>query len=110
MKTSDIPGLLKRTYDAWSADKCSTLGAALAYYSIFSLAPLLVIAIGVASMIFKEDAARGQIVHEVENTIGLPAAQVLQDMVTHTGAAGGGWLPTTIGLVTMLVGASGAFV
>lgn len=66
MNTPRILSLLRDTYRDWSADRGPTLGAALAYYSIFSLAPLVVIAIGVASLIFKEEAARGQIIHEVE--------------------------------------------
>jgi membrane protein len=110
MKTTKVFSYLKQTYGEWSADRGPTLGAALAYYSIFSLAPLVVIAIGVASLVFKEQAARGQVVHEIENTIGHPAAEALQDMLAHTNATGGGGLAAALGLGTMLIGASGAFV
>jgi membrane protein len=110
MPAPHVLSVLKATYRGWSEDKVPTLGAALAYYSIFSLAPLAVIAIGVASMVFEEQAARGQIVKEMEKYVGHTAAQAIQDMVSHTSAAGGGWLPTAIGLGTMLIGASGVFV
>jgi membrane protein len=110
MTPSKMFQLAKQTYNEWSADGGSTLGAALAYYSIFSLTPLLVIAAGVASLVYKEEAARGQIVHEVEKNIGHPAAQALQDMVMHANETGGSWLATLIGIGTMLIGASGAFV
>jgi membrane protein len=110
MKASDVFSLARQTVSDWVADDCPTLGAALAYYGIFSLAPLVVIAVGVASLVFQESAARGEVVREIENTVGHPAAQALQDMLAHTGASGGGWLATVLGLITMLLGASGAFV
>jgi membrane protein len=110
MPAPPIISLLKAAVRGWSEDNVPTLGAALAYYSIFSLAPVAVIAIGVASVVFQEEVARGQLVAEMEHYLGHAAAQALQDMLSHSSAAGGGWLATVIGLVTVLVGASGVFV
>ena len=62
--------LLRDTYNGWSADKAPRLGAALAYYTVFSLAPILVIAIGVAGLVFGQEAARGEIVGQIEEASG----------------------------------------
>jgi membrane protein len=61
MKPKVIVGLLKETWTEWQEDKASRLAAALAYYTAFSIAPLLVIAIAIAAIVFGEEAAKGQI-------------------------------------------------
>lgn len=102
--------MLRQTYDEWSADKAPRLGAALAYYTAFSLAPLLVIAIAVASLVFGERAAQGEIVKQIEGTIGPKAAEAIQDMLKNTHASGGSVLATIVGFVLLFFGASGVFV
>ena len=59
--------LIKRAAIKWSADDCLTLGAALAYYTVFSLAPILVIAIAVAGALFGQEAAQGEIVGQIRS-------------------------------------------
>ena len=77
--------LVKETVGAWVDDRCARLGAALAFYSIFSIAPLLIIAIAIAGMVFGEEAARGEIVGQIGDTIGPPAAKAIEDMLAgHT--------------------------
>ncbi len=102
--------LLKEAYREWQADKVPRLGAALAYYSVFSLAPLVVIAIAVAGLVFGGQAARGGVVREIEATVGHPAAEAIEDMLRHTSATGDCWRATAIGLVVLLFGASGVFI
>lgn len=101
--------LLKDTFSVWSEDRCPRLGAALAFYSIFSIAPVLVIAIGIAGVAFGEQAARGEIGEQIKGTIGEPAATAIQDLLKHTNSTGGGTLATMIGLSILLLGASGVF-
>src|SRR5882724_286315 len=61
--------LLKSTYDEWNRDKAPRMGAALAYYTIFSLAPLLVIAIAIAGFVFGREAAQGEIAGQIQGLV-----------------------------------------
>jgi membrane protein len=86
------------------------MGAALAYYTAFSLAPLMVIAIAIVGLVFGEQAARGEIGGELSTTLGRPAAAAIEDLLRQNRDAGGNALASLIGLVVLLVGASGVFV
>jgi len=110
MKLTEIPGLLKQTASDWSEDKASRLAAALAYYTIFSLAPLLIIAIAVAGAVFGDEAARGQIEAQLGGMVGPSGAKAIQDMIQNASRPGsGGVLATIIGIVVLIFGASGVF-
>ncbi len=100
--------ILKRAFRKWSADKASRLGAALAYYTIFSVAPLLLVAVGIAGLVFGEEAAQGEIVGQIEDRVGSSVAGFLQDMMAGT-QGGAGVVATVIGVVLTLLGASGLF-
>jgi membrane protein len=100
--------ILKESGIAWFEDKAPRLGAALAYYSLFSLAPLLLIAIAVAGLIFGEQAARGEVFHQVQSAVGPTAAAALEGLLKS--AARGTTLATVVGGVLALFGASGVFV
>jgi membrane protein len=110
MKLAAAWEMLVETFQQWLADKVPQLGAALAYYAVFSMAPLVLIAIAIASRIFGEQAARGEIVHQIESIIGRPAAQALQDMLKHTHASGDSRLATLVGVGILFFAASGVFV
>jgi membrane protein len=102
--------LVKQAAVAWSDDNAPTLGASLAYYTAFSLAPLLLIAISMGSLIVGEGAARSGIIAEIRQTLGPATADAfvaVLDSAYHTGGHAG---VTLIGLATLLLGASGAFV
>jgi membrane protein len=101
--------LLKETFDEWSEDKVPRLGAALAYYSVFSIAPLLIIVIAVAGLIFGKDVAQKDIVAEIEGTVGRPVALAIQDMLVNNSDTGRGATATIIGIVLLLFGAAGVF-
>jgi membrane protein len=101
--------VLKEAARAWSADKAPQMGAALAYYTIFSLAPLLLIAIGVAGLVFGEEAARGEILQQIEGTVGRPTAEAVEAMLSNARADTGKGM-TLVGLITLLFGASGVFI
>lgn len=110
MKLKEIWDLLKTTFSKWSADKASRLAAALAYYTIFSLAPLLIIAIAVAGLIFGRQAARGEMVSQIEDVVGQETALFVETVVENAGQSqSSGLIATIVGLVTLVFGATGVF-
>ncbi|HEY2592168.1 MAG TPA: YihY/virulence factor BrkB family protein, partial [Steroidobacteraceae bacterium] len=103
-----IWALIRDSAYAWSEDRASRKGAALAYYMAFSLAPMLIIATAVAGLFFGEAAARGQIFDQAKNLLGADGARVVQAMIANAGAPGRGTWPAIIGIVTIVVGATSA--
>lgn len=101
--------LIRETVDEWVDDKALQLSAALAYYSVFSIAPLLVIAISVAGLVFGPDAVRGHLDDELKGYIGAKAAEGVQTMVQSVAKPSEGWIATATGFVTLMLGASGVF-
>lgn len=110
MKPKDIFKLLKETFVEWNEDKVPVWAAALAYYTIFSLAPLLLIAISIAGAAFGEDAVRGEIVGQIQGLVGKEGATAIQSMIQNAHRPGsGGTIATIVGIVTLLFAASGVF-
>ena len=85
------------------------LSAALSYYSVFSLAPLLILAMSLGGRIFGEQAARGQVSEQLRYYMGQPAANAVEGMIESAAMHGGGGLAAIVGFVTLLLGASGVF-
>lgn len=100
---------LKQTVNEWLADKAMRLGAALAYYSVFSIAPLVIIAIAISSFVFGEQAAQGEIVQQIQGMVGESGARAIEDMLASNKERGSGGLATAFGVVALLFGASGVF-
>jgi membrane protein len=100
--------MLKEAASEWSHDKASRLAAALSYYTLFSIAPLLIIAIALAGLVFGREAASNQIFLQVRGFVGDAGAQAIQGMVASAGRPGAGIIATAIGVATLLVGAAGA--
>lgn len=94
---------------AWSDDKAPRMGAALAYYSVFSITPLLVLAIGLGGLVFDQDVARKAILREIQTTVGEPAASTLETMIQKVQNDGHSIWATVVGAVTLLIGATGVF-
>jgi membrane protein len=109
MPWRDIPAMLKEAFKDWSEDNAPRLGAALSYYTIFSIAPLLLISIAVAGLVFGQAAAQGRIVAEIQGLIGREAAESVQAMLENARKPGQGIMATVFGAVTLLFGAGGAF-
>ena len=103
----DLWALLKESWNAWSTDKAPRLGAALAYYTLFSLAPLLVIVIAVAALVFGQEAAQGKIVAEIQGLVGEESARAIQTMIDKARAPATGIVATILSLITLLLGATG---
>lgn len=105
-----VATLAKETVTRWTEDKASALAAALAYYSLFSLAPLVLIAVAVAGLVFGQQAAEGQLYSQLAGLMGDATAKALQNMVANMHQQeGGGIIATIVGIATLLFGASGVF-
>jgi membrane protein len=109
MTVDELFDLCRSTFREWSADKAPQLGAALAYYSLFSIAPLLIIAVSIAGWVFGESAAQGQLSSQLHDTVGPGPARAIEDLIVHTRSNPSGPWATVIGTVTLLVGAAGLF-
>lgn len=102
--------ILKKAAWDWMEDQAPTLGAALAFYTVFSLAPLLVITIAIAGLVLGQDAAQGQIFDQLRILIGAASAEAVQDVVQNANTKPAtGVLTTIIGVLALLFGASGVF-
>jgi membrane protein len=105
-----IWALLKQAFADWQADNAARLGASLAYYTLFSLAPLLLAAIAVAGLVFGEAAAQGRLVGELRSMIGDSGARAVEGLLTNARDKPASLAASLVALVTLLVGASGVFV
>ena len=101
--------VFKQAAGEFSEDKAPRLGAALAYYTMFSIAPLLLVVIAIAGFVFGRDAAQGQIFAQLHGLIGAKGAEALQDMVKSAAKPKTGTLATIVAIVTLLFGAAGVF-
>jgi membrane protein len=110
MHLKDFLELLKATFTAWSEDRVSRLAAALAYYAIFSLAPLLIIVIGVAGLVFNQADVREQIIAQTQDLFGKSGAQLIDSMLSNAFGAGSGWIATGIGIAILVFAATGLVV
>jgi len=101
--------LLRAAYSEWSKDKAPRMGAALAYYTVFALAPLLIIAIAIAGLVFGVQAAQGEVSIQIEGLIGRDGANAIQTMIQSAHKPAHGGIASVVGVLALLLGASGAF-
>src|SRR3954452_21578432 len=97
--------LFKQTFSNFSEDKALRLSAALAYYSGFSIAPLLVITIGIAGWVLGYEAVTGQLDEQLRQYVGPKGAEALQGMIQSAAKPTHGMVATVIGFVTLMLGA-----
>ena len=104
-------GLLKQTFSEWLEDKAPQLGAALAYYTVFSLAPLILVLFAVVGMIFRNDPAGAwnKITEQMSYFLDKSAVEVVQNIAQKAAQPNKGLLATIIGIALALFGASGVF-
>jgi membrane protein len=109
-RLGDAFQLTKQAAIEWMDGNAPTLGAALAYYTVFSLAPLLIISIGLAGMVLGPEAAQGQIFEQLRYLVGDEGGKAMQEMVRNAGSEKDASLfATVVGGVTLLFGASTVF-
>jgi len=93
----------------WQKDKIPLLAAGLSYFMAFSIAPLLIIVIGVGGLILGRDTARQRVIVELEQVAGAEGAELVEEAVVNAADRRNGTVPTAIGVVTVLIGATGVF-
>ena len=111
MTPSILWSLLKQSFAEWQRDKVSRLAAALAYYTAFALAPVLVIVIAIASFLFEQSTVQGRIIDQLQGLLGEDGAKMVQEMlVSAQSQDSNSFLATVIGVALLIVGASGLFI
>ena len=101
--------LFKEAFTEWQKDKASILAAALAYYTVFSITPLLVIAISIAGSVFGQEAAQGEIVQQINQLVGQQGAEAIETAIANADRPQLGSIASIISLILLFVGASGVF-
>ena len=104
--TSKFWGLIRDSVHGWINDRAPRKGAALAFYTVFSLTPVLIISISVAGFFFGEEAARGEISRQVRDLVGPVAAEAVEGMIQNSAQPREGVLATIFGMITFLIGAT----
>jgi membrane protein len=108
--TAGALGLVfRRALAGWWDDNIPRMGASLAYYTLFALAPILVVAIAIGGVVFGADAVRGQIVGQIQGLIGSDGGRAVQAMLEGAAHHRGSGVATTAGIITFFLGATGAF-
>ncbi len=109
MRNHRVIAFLHEIYDQWQKDNALSHGAALAYYTLFSMAPLLMLIIAIAGFVLGRAAAQGELVGHIAGVIGPDAARTVEGMIASVSAPKSGLIASAISLLTMLFGASGVF-
>lgn len=109
MNYRDAFNLLKDTFAAWVEDKATRLAAALAYYMVFSLAPLLLVAIAIAGAVFGEQAATGKLFGQIQGIVGTEAARLIEDAISNASRPDLSSFASVLSVVVLVFGASGVF-
>jgi len=106
MRPRQVGSLLARAYADWSSDSAGRLGAALAYFTLFSIAPILIVLTGVVGLFIGEAAARGQVAPWLEHLLSPAGARAAELMLTRAATPSGGMVTTAGGLLTLFLGTS----
>jgi membrane protein len=109
MKAGDIVPLAKKAVKAWIDDRAPSMGAALSYYTVFSIAPLLLIVIAIVGVVLGNDAAQTAVVAQLQALLGEQIGDVVTGMLEHVDRPGQGVIAAAVGVVALVVGATTVF-
>jgi membrane protein len=109
MKIKSLFGLAKTAFTSWKDDYAPSMGAALAYYTVFSIAPLLVIVIAIAALVFGQDVAHEAIMEQARGMIGENGAEAIEGMLASAQKPKEGMLASGLGIVALLIGSTTVF-
>ena len=109
MTVRPVVDFVREMFAKWQRDRALAHGAALAYYTLFSMAPLLVLVIAVAGLALGGAAAEGEIVRQIDGLMGADGARMIQEMIARASRPSSGILATLASLLAMMLGASGVF-
>ena len=107
-RSCDLKVLIADTVNEWYKHKAPRLGASLAFYTLLSLAPLLIVVVALAGAVYGEEAARGQIVAQLSDLVGKTGATAIEDVIKQARQPAVGLLATLAGLIMLFLGATGA--
>ncbi len=109
MTGRDLAWILRRAVVGWWDDNVPRLGASLAYYTLFALAPILIVAISIAGFFFGAEAVQGEVTTQIHGLVGETGARAVQGMLEGAANRSGNGIATAIGLITFFLGSTGAF-
>ncbi len=109
MPQATLPKLLKSAASRWNTHEAPRLGAALAYYALLSMAPLLILLIAICGLVFDRSTAERDILDQVQQVAGSSSAQTVRMLIASAHRSGSGLIATVIAITTLLFGASGVF-
>ena len=109
MSPSQAWAIARQAVTAWNNDYAPSMGAALSYYTLFSIAPLILIVVAVAGFAFGDDAARGEIFEQLAGLMGAQGAQAVEELLQHANQPGAGAIAAISGTVALLLGATAVF-
>jgi membrane protein len=109
MNTVSIGLLMRDALYAWLDHKAPAMGAALAYYTIFAVAPLLIIVIAIGGLAFGQEAAQGHIMSQIGDLVGEEGAKAIQAMLESARKPTTGMVATVVGIITLIIATSGLF-
>jgi membrane protein len=101
--------ILEQTINEFIRDNAIKFSASLAYYTIFSLPPMLIVIISLSGIFYGREAVQGQLFEEINNIVGTHAALQIQDMIKNVQLQGNTYLSTAIGIIILIIGATGVF-
>jgi membrane protein len=105
----EIFDLFKDTFEAWNNDHAQRLGAALSYFTVFSIGPLLVIVVAIAGFVFGQEAARQQVLAQIQSLLGTQGAQFIETAMANSNRPSTNIMFSIVGVATLLLGALGVF-
>src|SRR4051812_5080693 len=101
--------LFKCSFENWNKHNATRMGAALAFYTIVSISPLVIVVLGIASLVFNKNAAEAHLLDEVQRLIGPQAKDSIHTILEHSHRTFSGTFSTIVGVIVLFLGASGVF-
>ena len=101
-----LAAICRQTVSEWIDDRAPRMAAALAFYTTFSLAPLLIIAVAIAGLVFGREAAQGKIVYGIQSLVGISGAHTIQELIDNARKPASGTLAAIVGVATLLLGST----
>ncbi|RYZ64604.1 MAG: hypothetical protein EOP09_15670, partial [Proteobacteria bacterium] len=109
IQARDLWTTLKNTANSWLDDRAMTQSAAVAYYTVFSIAPLLLISVSIGEIFFGKEASRNEIFSSLSGLLGAEGAKAVESMVEASSVEGSGVIGVIVGVTILLIGATTVF-
>src|SRR5436305_557677 len=109
MDIKGLKSLVSRSFADWNKHNAPRMGAALAFYTIVSISPLVIVVLGIASLVFNKNAAEAQLLDQVQKLVGAQARDSVHTILVHGHQNYSGVFSTVVGVVVLFLGASGVF-